>query len=368
MCTPKSFPPTPSSRAQILARGTRFACTRFAEDAVFLARDQLRIDEGLDSENEQTRAMAKALREGKRLAVFNAYDIGGGINLSCGQHCATKIGNDLYSSARGMIPVLRNSFVYFEMTVSTPPLLSMVLHHASLSIGLSTLEMPLNALVGAWKGSVGICSTGQILAGGQWCSPMNPKTYGSNSTIGCLVYLDDDSAFETWDGVVCTANIVFNVDGQGIVSLFPGNADHASDNVGEQEYSPLLPIFVPRDEELFPTLTLHSSQTEVMSRFCSEDILAISRKSIGAPSGVTVYSVDGSVLFDDDLSIVSNDDDNMSCSIGSSKSFNSDELSITHMDSLMMLKSSVYNIVDGDKLKNLAAQFLLEVRNDDGKT
>ena len=106
MCTPKSFPPTPSSRAQILARGTRFACTRFAEDAVFLARDQLRIDEGLDSENEQTRAMAKALREGKRLAVFNAYDIGGGINLSCGQHYATKIGNDLYSSARrGMIPL-----------------------------------------------------------------------------------------------------------------------------------------------------------------------------------------------------------------------------------------------------------------------
>ena len=197
---------------------------------------------------------------------------------------------------------------------------------------------------------------------------MNPKMYGRNSTIGCLVYLDDDSAFETWDGVVCTANIVFNVDGQGIVSLFPGNADHASDNVGEQEYSPLLPIFVPRDEQLFPTLTLHSSQTEVMCRFCSEDILAISRKSIGAPSGVTVYSVDGSVLFDDDLSIVSNDDDNMSCSIGSSKSFNSDELSITHMDSLMMLKSSVYNIVDGDKLKNLAAQFLLEVRNDDGKT
>ena len=48
MCTPKSFPPTPSSRAHILARGTRFA-----EDVVFLARYQLRIDEGLDSENEQ---------------------------------------------------------------------------------------------------------------------------------------------------------------------------------------------------------------------------------------------------------------------------------------------------------------------------
>jgi hypothetical protein len=301
MCSPKSFPPTPSSRAHVLARGTRFA-----EDIVFLARDQLRVEEGLESENEQTRAMAKALRDGKRLAVFNASDIGSGIHLSCGQHCASKFGNDLYSSARGMIPILRNSFVYFEMSVSTPPLLSMVLHHASLSIGLSTLEMPLNALVGAWKGSVGLCSTGQILAGSQWCSPLNPKTYGSNCTIGCLVYLDDDSAFETWDGLMVVANVVFNVDGHIIL---PGASARSEDI--EERMSPVLPIFVPRDEELFPTLTLHSSQTEVMCRFCSEDIVAKSRTAIGAPNGALVFAIDGSVLFDDSIcfeSMESNDE------------------------------------------------------------
>ena len=321
MCTPQSFPPTPSSRAHVLARGTRFA-----EDVVFLARDQLRVEEGLDSKHEQTRVMAKALREGKRLAVFNASDVGGGINLSCGQHCASKSGNDLYSTARGMIPVLRNSFVYFEMTVSTPPLLSMVLHHASLSIGLSTLEMPLNALVGAWKGSVGICSTGQILAGSQWCSPMNPKTYGSNCTIGYLVYLDDDSAFETWDGVVCTANVVFNVDGQVIIPLSPESTNNnLGKDIDKSQYSPVIPIFVPREEELFPTLTLHSSQTEVLCRFCAEDILATSRSAIGAPPGDTVYAVDGSVLFDDSLSsesVLSHNDD-MSCSVESYDSFDS---------------------------------------------
>jgi hypothetical protein len=273
---------------------------------VFLARDQLRVEEGLESENEQTRAMAKALRDGKRLAVFNASDIGSGIHLSCGQHCASKFGNDLYSSARGMIPILRNSFVYFEMSVSTPPLLSMVLHHASLSIGLSTLEMPLNALVGAWKGSVGLCSTGQILAGSQWCSPLNPKTYGSNCTIGCLVYLDDDSAFETWDGLMVVANVVFNVDGHIIL---PGASARSEDI--EERMSPVLPIFVPRDEELFPTLTLHSSQTEVMCRFCSEDIVAKSRTAIGAPNGALVFAIDGSVLFDDSIcfeSMESNDE------------------------------------------------------------
>lgn len=85
MCTPKSFPPTPASRSLVMARSTRFA-----EDVIFLARDKLRVEDGLDSENDRTRAMALALREASRLAVFNAADIGGGIVLTCGQHVATK--------------------------------------------------------------------------------------------------------------------------------------------------------------------------------------------------------------------------------------------------------------------------------------
>ncbi len=315
MCTPKSFPPTPSSRAHVMARGTKFA-----QDVVFLARDQLRVQEGLDSANVQTRAMAKALQEGRRLAVFNAADVGGGINLSCGYHSASKVGNDLYCSARGMIPVLRNSYVYFEMTVSTPPLLSMMLHHASLSIGLSTLEMPLNALVGAWKGSVGLCSTGQIVAGSNWYSPLEPKTYGSGTTVGCLVYLDDGSAFETWDGVMVTANVVFNVDGQIIIPAGVHAQSQAANQIAATtssygynkqvddqtftnqnlELNSVLPLYVPREEELFPTLTLHSTQTEVLCRFSASDILASSHQSIGAPNDATVYAVDGSVLFNSD--------------------------------------------------------------------
>jgi hypothetical protein len=314
MATPKSFPPTPSSRAHVLARGSKYA-----ENVVFLARDQLRVEEGIGSSNAQTRAMAKALREGRRLAVFNAADIGSGIQLSCGQHSASKVGNDMYSTARGMIPILRNSFVYFEMSISTPALLSMMLHHASLSIGLSTLEMPLNALVGQWNGSVGICSTGQILAGSM-ISPLNPKTYGSNSTVGCLVMLDDESAFETWDGVMVTANVIFNIDGEVIISsgtqetspLFVksmDNGDHNNNNfqcnqnkktspTSKFHSFPALPICVPREEELYPTVTLHSPQTEVLCRFCAQDILVTSRNAIGAPRGSIVYAVDGSVLFD----------------------------------------------------------------------
>ena len=81
MCTPQSFPPTPASRAHVLKRGSRFA-----DDVVFLARDQLRVHDGLESSNERTREMAQALTQGKRLAVFDADDASAGIDLSCGQH------------------------------------------------------------------------------------------------------------------------------------------------------------------------------------------------------------------------------------------------------------------------------------------
>lgn len=309
MCTPKSFPATPSSRAHVLARGTRFA-----EDIVFLARDQLRVEEGLGSKNDNTRAMSKAMLNSKRLPIFNAVDISHGITLTSGQHCVSKVGNELYCSGRGMVPVLRNCFVYFEMSVATPPLLSMVLHHASLAIGLSTLEIPLNMLVGTCNGSVGLCSTGQVLVGNQCLSPLEPRTYGSGSVVGCLVYLDDGSNFDICDGAMATASIVFNVNGQIITPMMAGESDVSCkkvekmttegsqyhEDVFDDRLSCVLPLCVPKGVELYPTVTLHSRQTEVMCCFSSDDIVAKCREEIGAPSGVAVYAVDGSVLFEEE--------------------------------------------------------------------
>ena len=207
MCTPQSFPPTPASRNTVLARSTRFA-----DDVVFLARDKIRVHEAKQSENERTREMARALSEGKRLAVFDAKDAGNEIELTCGQHLATKKGNMLYCSARSMVPILRNCYVYFEMTVmpgavgNNPFQASMV----TLSVGLSTEEMPSNTLVGAWSGSVGLCTTGQILTAGQWCSPGEPYSWPVGATVGVLVNLDDSSALEHWDGVMITAQVTYN--------------------------------------------------------------------------------------------------------------------------------------------------------------
>ncbi|KAL7574790.1 hypothetical protein ACA910_010635 [Epithemia clementina (nom. ined.)] len=345
MYTPQSFPPTPHSRQIVMARGGRFA-----DDVVFLARDRLRLHDSLESENERTREMAKLLREGKRLAVFNARDTANGIELTCGQHIATKAGNMLYCTTRSMVPVFRNCLVYFEMTVLPKSFSNITLQPSmtTLSIGLSTEEMPANALVGAWQGSCGLCTTGQIFAGGEWCTPLDPTVaaYSDGATIGCLVYLDDASAVDTWEGVLVNATVTFNVNGF-LVALSPmgaatsnplsstsiptpGNGFPQSDTQGlaSSAVSPKLvdstaerngcavfpqtpPTFdgggqnpitlsikVPAAEELYPTVTLHSPATSVMSRFSAEDIVASSRETIGAPANATVYAVDGSVIFD----------------------------------------------------------------------
>jgi hypothetical protein len=180
-----------------------------------------------------------------------------------------------------MVPILRNCFVYFEMTVlgrsggGFIPQTSM----ATLSFGLSTKEMPPNTLVGAWKGSVGLCTTGQILIAGQWCSPGQDPTitpFGDRETVGCLVCLDDNSAFETWDGVMITATITFNINGRIVsphVPCLPTGLDQHPPTstlpdipVGATPPSFTLPLLVPAEEELYPTLTLHSPGTSVMCR------------------------------------------------------------------------------------------------------
>jgi hypothetical protein len=198
-----------------------------------------------------------------------------------------------------MVPVLRNCYAYFEMTVLPRANASLPTSMATLSIGVSTLEMPLNTLVGAWKGSVGLCTTGQILTAGQWCTSLDPNqsSYGESATVGCLVHLDDQSAIETWDGVMVAASVTFNVNGQIVPP--PIHTEQVAMKWPTRHLS-TISLLVPADEELFPTVTLHSTGTQVLCRFSADDLRATWREHIGAPPGVTVYAVDGSVLFQSD--------------------------------------------------------------------
>ena len=311
MCTPTSFPPTPRSRLHHFERGSRFT-----ENVVFLARDQLRVESNLvHGTDEQTRLMSRALLDGARLAVFDAAGLPRGVSLSCGQHIATRTapagssgGTALHASVRGMIPVMRNSHVYFEISVSPPPSHSSGGQCATLSVGLSTLEMPLDAIVGAWRGSAGLCSVGQVLHEGRWRPPPPPYgdggtaasdfAYGSDSTVGCLVYIDDGVPADSGGGgrgeSAATARVTFSVNGAVVPSL-----DRPSDGSGILDGGPTLSLPVPRPHELFPTVTLHSPPgCSVMCRFSREDVLAGSRGEVGAPSGVVVYAVDGSVVLE----------------------------------------------------------------------
>lgn len=197
-------------------------------------------------------------------------------------------------------------------------------------------------------GSCGLCTTGQIFAGGEWYTPPDPTeaAYRDGSTIGCLVYLDDTSAVDTWDGMLVNANVTFNVNGFLVTlppvgtgqntavtavsiatpgigflqtgeqvpitsTLSPNSNLHNEHDAGAvfPEASSILvykgvrnlttlSIKVPAAEELYPTVTLHSPATSVMSRFSAEDIVASSRETIGAPADATVYAVDGSVIFE----------------------------------------------------------------------
>ncbi|KAG5182183.1 hypothetical protein JKP88DRAFT_186372 [Tribonema minus] len=298
MCTPQSFPPTPVSRACVMSRSTQFS-----DDVLFLARDHLRLDEQCRSRHsdETSRLTAEFLRSQARLAVLNGHAAADGISLTCGHHCAAKTGTaQLYSSVRAMVPVLRNRYVFCQFSVAAQEAIV-----PSLSIGLSTPEMPLNTLVGTWSHSIGLSSSGQILLSSRWYSCVPGRgTFGVGSTIGVLVFLDGSKVIPSWDGEMVTAYITYSVDGQPVrttqrpQALLAAAQAAASAAAAAEPYAMALPL--PRDRDLFPTLTLHSPLTQVFCRFCAADMVHATRAQIGAPPGVVVYALDGSVVLDRD--------------------------------------------------------------------
>jgi hypothetical protein len=76
------------------------------------------------------------------------------------------------------------------------------------------------------------------------------------------------------------------------------NPQEQSTAVSTPSVAASISLIVPATEELYPTVTLHSPATAVLCRFSAPDIAATVRGQIGAPNGVTVYAVDGSVIFD----------------------------------------------------------------------
>lgn len=173
--TPRSIPVSPMARKRV-----QLAFSNFSDDVLYQARDRLR----------QERAATLTGDRELRVPRFNAHDCHEDIYLSCGRHCASKVGTGMYRSVRASVPLPKNRLVYFEMTLqqgrtpvrgvnqSTNRLetssqsargSSTALAganngnvndrpgiDASVSIGLSTRLMPLNTLVGTSKYSVSV--------------------------------------------------------------------------------------------------------------------------------------------------------------------------------------------------------------------
>ncbi|CAN0025457.1 unnamed protein product, partial [Choristocarpus tenellus] len=59
-----------------------------------------------------------------------------------------------------------------------------------------------------------------------------------------------------------------------------------------------LGLGLPKDRDLFPTITLHSPGTQVFCRFCAADMLYCTREGVGAPPRVPIYALDGSLILD----------------------------------------------------------------------
>ena len=221
VCSPMSFPSSPMARDELIAN-----FSRFTDDVVYRARDELRCSAGTFYESPATSRGSSALSDDGDLtddtdaglsvhpiAHFGPepYKCHRDVQLSCAGHLATKLGGGLFCSVRANLPLKERRWTYFEMHVSEQ---SKRRHGArttpgrrgrhqitggaaagasgsggggggggggvcgkpkggngemsSLSVGLSTDHFPLNMLVGSTCDSVGLTSSGHVVADSKW--------------------------------------------------------------------------------------------------------------------------------------------------------------------------------------------------------
>lgn len=334
--SPASFPGTPFSRAYVMGRASEKVVS-----VMFAARDRLRLEAQSISRDEYSRKAAREAKSSGQFAVFDFRQTSSGIALTCGSHCAMKVGRGFCCCCRSMVPVRTATYVYFEFSVTVSSA-----QKPTLGIGLAPPDCPLNVMVGSWPRSVGLYSDGQILSGSHWFQSISGAKIEAGATVGVLVYIpekpsavygevptevptlptskenptikppSDKNPGDLTDGESepsglnskPTGNQIsdfgvinnsisgdekentenprflfhFNIDGE--IVKYP---EEAEENVNE---------IVSYNTPLYPTVSLFSEETRVWCRFCEADIVYRKRENIGAPVNQKVYSLDGSLL------------------------------------------------------------------------
>jgi hypothetical protein len=183
--SPASFPSTPFSRARVMNR-----CYERVDSLMFAARDKLRLEAQSASRDAYSRSAALKARTHGQYAVFDATQASDGLALTCGNHCAMKVGKGLCCSCRAMMPVPVNTLVYLEFSITASGA-----QIPSIAVGLGPPDSPLNVMVGSWPCSVGLYSDGQLLIDSRWFQSVS-KSNGSlnaGTTVGFLIYIPDTS-------------------------------------------------------------------------------------------------------------------------------------------------------------------------------
>ncbi|KAJ1418208.1 hypothetical protein B484DRAFT_333882 [Ochromonadaceae sp. CCMP2298] len=220
--------------------------------------------------------IATEARTSGQFAVFDPRQMSSGVALTCGNHCAIKVGKGQCCCCRAMTPVRSNHFVYFEFSITVSSAQT-----PTLGIGLSPPDCPLNVMVGSWPRSVGLYTDGLMLTGSRWFRSQSARQIEAGSTVGMLVYIPSEGEGARRAG----AEVGYAVNGVP----FPHDPE-AIEAMGE---------VVRLSTPLYPTVSLFSEDTRVWCRFCEADVVYRSRGAIGAPKGVRVYCLDGSLLLEE---------------------------------------------------------------------
>jgi hypothetical protein len=156
-------------------------------------------------------------------------------------------------------------------------------------IGLSTINFPLNFLVGSRRYSIGMASCGHLVAGPVWLRGFKGVTgtdasFRHGNVVGVLVQILEDECDldEDDEPEMVTVLTNFFVDGEPVVGL-PDRA---------------LEMRIPIDVDVYPTLSICSSFTKVFGHFSTEDIVYGTPEQLSPFVGQeSVYALDGSLIY-----------------------------------------------------------------------
>jgi hypothetical protein len=101
--------------------------------------------------------------------------------------------------------------------------------------------------------------------------------------------IDDTSTFSTWDGEMVNASVCFSVDGNVVSTAVLPSTQQNTVNGDDKKTSPKIQLHhlsatllaIPASSDLYPTISLHSSNTKVLGRFCSADLVEKDKRVLG---------------------------------------------------------------------------------------